>query len=76
MKQATLHVLRVYILDSTEVSGSRIERYCLNLFEMSSLDETLKDNAAFSIQKLRYCTSMNYLPFHRPLLILDIYRPI
>jgi hypothetical protein len=32
----------------------RMERYCLNLFEMSSLDEILKDNAAFSVQKLRY----------------------
>jgi hypothetical protein len=30
---------------------NRIERYCLNLFEMSSLDEILKDNVAFSIQK-------------------------
>jgi hypothetical protein len=29
----------------------RIERYYLNLFEMSSLDEILKDNVAFSIQK-------------------------
>jgi hypothetical protein len=29
----------------------RIERFCLNLFEMSSLDEILKDNVAFSIQK-------------------------
>jgi len=32
----------------------RIERYYLNLFEMSSLDEILKDNVAFSIQKAQY----------------------